>query len=355
MRTRLSVLALLAALTAAPSFAASQDRLYLRGGRTRSDVAVLVDGYKGVEVDTNGDGKADETIPSDRIDRIEFGDAPMDYRRGQVAFSQGRYELALKHFLEAAKDKRPRVSWFRQHVNYDIGECLRRLARDDPKRLPEAVKALQRVVDKARGGRMAPPAVYGLGECFLAQGKLDEARRAFEKIESGSYGDLWEMRGKMGLARVLGREGKYADAGELCHNVAASAESADRKDLLRQATLLQGRMELLAGKTKQALDIFLRVAREAEERDVETKAVAYNAIGDALLKSNRPKEALLAYLRVRILYFKAVDALPQALYGATRCFTVLKRGNEARDLVKTLEKKFPKSIWTARAKKALGA
>jgi TolA-binding protein len=98
----------------------------------------------------------------------------------------------------------------------------------------------------------------------------------------------------------------------------------------------------------------MKIAREADERDVDAKARAYNAIGDSLLAKNRTREALLAYLRVRVLYFKAVDEMPHALYGSARSFTILKQSNEAREVVSLMEKEYPNSVWTAKAKKDLG-
>ena len=102
-----------------------------------------------------------------------------------------------------------------------------------------------------------------------------------------------------------------------------------------------------------AYEIFMKIAEDADERDELTKARAYNGVGDALLGADRTREALLAYLRVRVLYFKAVEEQPRALFGAAKCFTVLRRANEARELVSLLEKEYPKSIWTAMARKDL--
>ena len=140
----------------------------------------------------------------------------------------------------------------------------------------------------------------------------------------------------------------------MCQEVAAKAKGPELQELATEAVRTRAGVLLAAGKHDEAYKAFLEVAQKAPEGDYQTKAKAYNAIGDALMGKGRTREALLAYLRVRVLYFKSRDELPHALYGAARCFTVLRRANEARELVALLTKDYPKSAWTAKAKKELG-
>lgn len=329
--------------------------MQLNDNTRKSAVTILVDGHAGVKVDTVGDGEADTTYDPADIKRLTFGDEPLAYKRARIDFRNGLYAKALKLFEKAREAKKPRSFWLVQHTNYFMGECRRRLAEKNKSLLPTAIRAYKRVLEKSRGARRAPAAIRGIGLCLLAEGKTGAAREELKKLVDGRYyGDVWAMRGKLLMARVLCLEKKPKEALELCNEVLASPAAAKRKELLGEARLARAQTYLDAGDYKKAFEAFTKIADEAKERDYEVKARAYNAIGDALLGRNQAKEARLAYLRVWVLYPKAADELPRALYGASRCFTILKQGNEARRLVKKLEEDYPDSVWTARARKELG-
>ena len=331
-----------------------KDTVVLKSGRNISGVVILSERYDKVEVDRDDDGKADDTFAAGDIATVSYGDAPMSFREGLLDYRMRRYEEAVGKFEKAVEEPGVRQFWLQQHANYMLGECRRRLAMNDPQLLAKARAAYEQVVEKVPDGRWAPNAIEGIGICLLQEGDAEGARGRFEKlIESGKYGEEWTLRGNLLMARALSKSGKHEEALALCRDV--EREAAPGLDqYVTDAALTRAELLMATGKHQEAQETFVKIAREADARDIVTKAKAYNCVADALLAANRTQEALLAYLRVRVLYFKAADELPHALYGAARCFTILRKANEAREVVALLGKEYPRSIWTVMAKKELG-
>ena len=337
------------------ALAAGKDEVVLKTGRGVPGLTVLSETYESVEVDRDGDGKADEPFPAEKVANVKYGDAPVAFRRAEISLKQGRYAEAAEMFQKALGEKNVRAFWLKQHANYLIGECLRRQGENDAALLPTARKAYERVISEMPKGRLVPQAIRGAGLCLLREGRTDDARSWFEKLkEDYKFGEAWALRGMLLLAHANSLAGSHDEALVLCKEVLDDSGLPKYEDLRKDALLTRAALLIAAGKYKEGHEAFTKIARTAAERDVETKAQAYNGIGDGLLGVNRVKEALLAYLRVRVLYFKAQEELPHALYGAARCFTVLRKANEARELVTRLQKEYPKSAWTAKAKKELG-
>ena len=345
--------AVLLAAAAGISWAAGQDNVALVSGRTIAGVTVIRDGFDKVEIDRDGDGKADESVEAIDVKDVSYGDAPLPYRQGSVYFKQDRYDEALKYFAAALEDKKARP-WIKAYAGYYAGECGRRLGMTRKAMLVEARLAYERAAKADPRGRLAPYAVRGIGLCFMEEGKTLAAGGEFAKLVRGDYGDEWILRGKLLNARLLSRTGKHDDAKKLCEEVRTAAEKANRPALTRDARIARSEVLLAAGEYARAREIFYEIAREADERDVKTRARTYNAIADCFLGEKKTREALLAYLRVRVLYFEVSDELPRALYGAALCFTKLRRPERARGLLAVLEKEHAGSPWTQKAKKELG-
>ena len=348
------VLALAAALACSAAMAGS-DKVVLTSGRQMISVTILKDSYTGVAIDRNDDGKPEETFKPDDVADVSYGDAPIDFRTGLLDFRTGRYAEAVPKMEKSLQAKNVRPFWLQQHANYILAECLRRTSLNDKKALARAQQAYERIVKNVPDGRLVPEAIQGVGNCLMDLGQPDAARAHFAKLAEGDkYGLTWTTRGNLHLARVDGAKGKHQDAIEKAREALDKARAEGRKDLVLEGEFVVASILVAANQPKEGLDIFTRIARESHPRDVNSKAKAYNGIGDALIGANRTQEALLAYLRTRVLYFKSEAELPRALYGAARCFTALKRPDEARELIAVLEADYPRSPWTAKAKKDLG-
>lgn len=337
---------------AGAALAVGGDSVTRKGGHKATGLSVLREGYDKVEVDRDDDGKADESFPADQVEEVTYHDAPMSFRRGLGDFTLLRFGKAAEYFTKALEEKNVRSFWLQQHANYLLGECHRKLARGDKKLLAKARQAYARAIEKVPDGRLVPFAIQGTGICLVAEGKTDAARREFEKLSAGGkYGETWTLRGKLLLAQIYSKTNKHKEALALCDEVAKLTQAPEFAHLRPEVSSARATVFMAAGKHAEARRIFTQAARATAERDVTTKARAYNAVADCFLGEKRTREALLAYLRVRVLYFKDKEELAHALYGAARCFTILRKPKEAHDLVMLLKKDYPDSQWTVKAMK----
>lgn len=347
-----SLVAWMLALTAA-AWAAGKDSVTLDSGRIEANLTILREGWDQLEVDRDGDGKADEPIPADTVAEVSFEDEPQAFRAAKVALKYGRMEDAAENFAKALEDKTARAFWLQPHANYHLGECRRALAEADKALYPEARAAYEAALTASPDGRLAPFAVERTGLCLLAEGKSDEAVQRFRKLADGAYGKAFELRGKLRLAQATGQANQHEEALKTVEEVVARATAEGRKELLGEARLVRPELLIGAKRYAEAREQFLKVASEATEQDVNTKARAYNGVGDCLLAEGQPRDALLAYLRVRVLYFKSDSEYPRALFGAARCFTLLKEPARAKEIVDLLARDYATTAWAVRAQQEL--
>jgi len=331
-----------------------RDTVLLRGKKPVLGV-ILRDGWDIVAMDTSGDGAADQNFPAQDVASITYGDTPDAYRQAMFLFRAYRYAEALALFEKASKDATPRAFWFKPAVAYHLAECRRRISPEDKDALTELAKVFTTIAEQHAESRMAPAAVYSLGRCHLALGNDRSADAAFSKLlEQGKYAPPWPQVAKLGRARLLSAEKKYDDAIALCREVRAKAPTLLDKDDAAEAVATLTDILTAAARYDEARRIHMDRARKADEKDVRTKALAYNAIGDICMAENKTDDALLAYLRVRVLYFQDKQQLPRALFGAAACFKILKKPAQAHSIIALLKKDYPKNPWTLKAVRELG-
>jgi tetratricopeptide (TPR) repeat protein len=331
-----------------------KDTVLLRGRATVQGV-VLRDGWDAVAVDTSGDGKADKKLPALDVASITYGDTPDIYRQAMFLYKGRRYAEALALFEKAAEDASPRAFWFKPATAYHLAECRRRISLEDKDALTALAKSFDAIAKQHAQSRMAPAALYSLGRCHLALGNMPSADAAFSKLlEQGKYARPWPLLAKLGRARFLSAGKKFNDAIALCREVVEDAPTLLNNEDATEAFVTLSYVLTSAGQYDEARRIHMDMARQADEKDVRTRARAYNAIGDICLAENKTDDALLAYLRVRVLFFQDREQLPRALFGAAHCFTVLKKPAQARSIVALLKKDHPKNPWTLKAVRELG-
>lgn len=348
----------LAALAAAIAFAPEtrgQDTVVLTDGRRISNVTVLRDHFDGVAVDRDRDGEEDEVFDPEQVVRVEYGDTPAAYRQAEIELRGRRLGRAAEQFRLTLAGDEPVDYRLVQYANFRLAETLRRMGRDDAALREEAKKAYREVVAAVPLGRLVPHSIRGLGQMLLEEGDAPAAEREFARlVREERFGTPWNLRGKLLVARAKGLQGQHEEGTALCDEVADTAQQAGLASIAAGAAQTRADVLLDAGQLEAAYEAFMEIARNADEKDGETLAFAYNGIGEALLGQGSPREALLAFLRVRVLYFEAAEELPRALYGAARGFAMLREGAKARELVALLQKDYPDSLWTAKIVEELG-
>lgn len=332
-----------------------RDTVTLRGRQQiLANVTVMKEDCKEVQVDTTGDGVADRNVSQADVVRVDYGDAPQDFRRAMALFKLNRqHDKALEQFTKAASATGVR-SWLKDYTAYYSAECVRRQAGSDAGALADAVKRYQGILRDNSNGPFRDGVLFGLGRTLLNQGKLDDARKQFERLERSGLKVEFKLGARLGLAEIFIRE-KQPDKALKQYDAALAGRKTGGVDLYRQAVV--GKANVLIGLNQfDETTTFLKGVLKTN-RSAKLFAEAYVALGDChykragTLKDEKKvrsayKEALFNFLRVEVLYPQNPALLAKAFFFAGKCFQKLEQNERAGEKFGQLKKKFPKSPWT---------
>jgi len=288
-----------------------------------------------------------QTYQTERILEIVHDVFPPGYEDAQKSERRLDYAGAAAGYVRVAESAR-QGDWVKQYALFRAAECLR-LAND----LAGARAAYDRLLKEFPKSRFYPHARLGLGLVDLASGRAADARKAFKALEdevgSKRLGEIFRLEAQLYAAQAFEAEGNDAEAQSLYGKVARDASR--RKELARVAYEARVRELAVAGRSnpeRAAKDLVETVDRS--DCPAAARALAYNVLGDCYTKMNKPKQALLAYLRVALdKELKQVGAeVPRALYCAARAFEQTKGPDwkeRAESLRKELRESFPSSPW----------
>ena len=139
-------------------------------------------------------------------------------------------------------------------------------------------------------------------------------------------------------------EGKTDDALQCFQTVLdieAAGESAGRQRLA--ATLGRARCLAEAGESDQAVKLVQDVVAKADPEEAKLYAQAYNALGLAHRKAGRTQDALLAYLRVDVLYFTSPNEHVEALENLVELWEQVQRPERADEATQILQERYGRS------------
>jgi len=332
-----------------------RDTVQLRG-QTLTNVTVLSEDYREVQLDTDGDGVVDRKVPQNEVRQVVYDDVPAAYRTAMAVFRLGnQYDKALKHFAEAGKTGGVRP-WLKDYVAYYSAECVRRQAGTDRALLAQAAQKYQDALASNANSPFREGLQLGLGSILLQQNDLDGARRQFASLERAAVKDEFKLGAMLNLARVDMLREQPAEAVKQFDKVLAKGEKG-YSATYAEAVVGKGRA-LIALKQYPEAGRFLEGALKTTRNDA-LLSEGYTTLGDCryeyagTLKDKKAarsayKSALMAYLRVEVLYYQDSEMLAKSLYYAGKCFQNLERDDRAQEKFALLRKKFPDSPWTSK-------
>jgi hypothetical protein len=208
----------------------------------------------------------------------------------------------------------------------------------------------QPIAKLARVDWPVPPAVaeaeaeLKAGRALEALKKIDTvlpAQEAFREVPGS-----WWSQGAVVRAEALARLGKDVDAEVILERLRrAKAEPA----LIARTELAIVGALAGAGKREQAR-ARLALLQAAATDDASLARIAL-ITGRLALADGKAEDALLAYLRVPVLYPGEEDSLPAALLGSIQCYRALGETARAEAAAAALAERFPQSPEAAEARR----
>ena len=359
------------------------DRLILHSSKQIGQIEVTEAKVSGVKYVKHGTTAPVKEIAFDQIKEIKWGDA-RQLNRVIADVRTQRWETGLKD-IGRCPDKGPRPFWYEPFRAVLHGRCLFEL-----KKYAEALPLFEKVVSGHADSFYVLDAILYKAKAHKALNQAEQAAKAYEKLDplgnyaklgaGAPYGKLWQLRGRVEMAGLYAQvPGKLAQAERMYDKLAEVAEAIQKNPPRELKASLDDVSDIhqvsLMGKTQ----VLIKNKKSAEARKwidqvgpkIKKKAARlkmYVALGDlamedadnakdATQKKVHYKEAVLAYMRVYILFPDYRDdrahAMSKAVIASYLMDTDVDK-KRARVLYKELAKEFPNSRELEAAKQVLG-
>jgi tetratricopeptide (TPR) repeat protein len=282
-------------------------------------------------------------IPTNEIVRIVFENSPAGLLAAQEAILHGDYEKAI----DALKKEVPEEN--RREVADEITFCraysAAQLALSGTANPEEAGGQLYSFISNSPNNFHFLKACELMGDICVTIGKFTDAQKYYTKLAEAPWPD-YKIRAQVAAGRAFLAQNKPAEADKAFEDALANSAPGELAESQRIAARIgKDRCRVLTGKLDLALRDLNEVLDRLEEDNSEINALVYNALGTALRKSGKPKEAIYAFLRVHLKYNSQPDLDAEAVANLENLFTETHKPNHARDMREILNEKYQNSRW----------
>ncbi len=191
--------------------------------------------------------------------------------------------------------------------------------------------------------------VQSLGDLAIALGRNDVATKYYSMLEQAPWPD-YKMRAGVLVAHALFANQQIKEALDKYDEILGMAldDAASREQkLLAQVGKAQCMAEL--GQPDAGITTLEKIIAENDSHKKSLLfARTYNALGACYVKAKKPKDALLAYLHVDLLFFQNPDAHAEALYHLTQLWRSVNRAERALQARSLLESRYGGTVWASR-------
>ena len=327
---------------------AQRDRIYLvakpgvRNTTTRGKVVKTSPFAVTVETDSGN-----EEIPASQIRKISFDDEPREVERARDHIDGQRYEDCLET-LSKMEDI-PESEFIRQQIRFLRAFSTGQIAlRGGAVTLDEAEQLLGTFVKSDTNSHQLVVAVDLYGQILLANGKLAQAQKEFNKLTKSKW-DSFVMKGFLREGETLLLQNQLEAARASYEQLSGlTSDDPESKQFSLLAKCQLGRISAMSGNAEQAIASIQQIIADEDASDSKLFACAYNALGVNYLQAEEPKKARLAFLHTHLLFSSEPDAHAEALFHLTKLWSdarEMDRANEARAL---LTSRYRSSVWASR-------
>ena len=285
-------------------------------------------------------------IPANQIDRIRWESEPAQVSQHRIEERNGQFDKAIEGYEAALKQAANEN--LRTDLEFDIARAKAAKALKDEDQYDDATARLEKFRTAHPTNFRYYEALRLLAQLYMSKGDVEKGNAALRAMDEAPWTDFKMetdiLKAKVALAHDdLGGALKALE-GVIAVTPATPAEHSRRYEaLVTKASCLQKQ-----SKYQQATDVLSGILEEASDEDTKTLADACIRLGDCYQASGRSKEAILAYLRVDILFPREKKQHAEALYYLSRLFAQDGKPDKAADAAARLQERYPKSTWTAR-------
>lgn len=287
-----------------------------------------------------------ETIPVNDVVQIEWDNQPGGLSGLRTAEAAGRHNEAAEGYEKLLQD--PKIT--NDNLKTDLKYFALRARGKNA--LSGSKDDLEKAAANLEAFRTANPNSYHyfeltelLVDLHLTGKAYDKAIAAIEDLRTAPWKDV-KLTSNVAEARVMLAQDKPAEAAKLYDAVLADAGTdASLRRLRIQAQMGKAAALQKTGKDEAALTALKQVVDDAEQSDGGVLAEAYVLQGDSYRALNQNKDALMAYLRVDILFPNETRHRAKALYYLSQLWASVNNPQRASEAKNRLLADFPDSSW----------
>ncbi len=285
-------------------------------------------------------------IPVNTIKRVTYGEDPTELKRGRDNIQTGNFEAGLDDLSKVAPATLTR-SFIKQDYAFYRALALGRIALSGGGDKQAAAAAMLNFVKAAPSSFHFLEAAELLGDLAVSQGDYAGAARYYSAITAKSPWPDFKMRGGVLEGRALLAQKKYTEAQTKFDAVAATNVDTPAAMMQKQVAEV-GKAVCMAelGQPDPAIVILDKIVADNDPSEAkELFGRTYNALGRCHLKAKRDKDALLAFLRVDLLFNNNPEVHAEALYYLSKLWGVVNKAERAAAARSLLTSRYAGSPW----------
>jgi tetratricopeptide (TPR) repeat protein len=327
------------------NLAPAEDTVYRKGNAPplRGDVTSI---SRTEIVLTGRAGNKEYRIPANEIDRVRWESENPQVSQYRIEERNGLFDKAIEGYEAALKDATKEN--LRTDLEFHIAHATAAKALKDEEHYDDAIALLEKFRAAHSTSFRYYEALRLLAQLYMTKGDVEKGNATLQAMADAPWTDF-KMETDILKAKVALAHDDVAGAlkvldGVIAMAAATAAERSRRYEaLVTKASCLQKQQ-----KYQQAVDVLTGILDEASDEETKTLAETCIRLGDCYQAGGRTKEAILAYLRVDILFPKEKKQHAEALYYLSRLFAQDGKPDKAADAAARLQEHYPKSSWTAR-------
>ena len=342
---RVTLFFLALSILAVQGFSAETDIVYFKPGRdvggsdtvpprdSETKIRVVKETWKDVVVEYAN--KSTIVFPREYIESIEYFDTPMEYTLALSAIRDGKLDTAFKHLKRIKTDGKRR--WLAVHKLFYTAKAHLLAGETDKKTNKKALRLYEEFHAKYPDTRFTWDVLIGRAAALFQSddhaGALKKLQEMKASVPPGSRGEhlaeLW--RGK-----VYEFGTKEYEKARKSYLMLASSAGREYPALSSKARVGELRCLALGNRHQEALRKARKLTEKGGSKDPIILANAWSVIGDCLIATgNGPEksnDALMAYLRVVVVYNRDAGLAARAAFKAAECFETTNSTDRAADL-----------------------
>jgi tetratricopeptide (TPR) repeat protein len=286
-------------------------------------------------------------IPVNQIEVIFYGEEPGTLKNVKNSILGERYEEASTALSKLKTDVISRKE-LREDVEFYTALCAAKLAIGGSGKIADAGRLMIAFIKNYPESYHCFQACEMVGDLLAANRSYTQAEEYYAKVAKAPWPD-YQMKAGVAIGRVFLAQGKNSEALIAFEKVLANqSEDALAKSQLLSAKLGKASVLTAMNKTDEAEKLIDSILSQTDPENSAVMARAYNVLGNALRKEGKNKEALMAFMRVDLLYSSVPDAHAEALYNLAELWDEFRKTDRAARARQTLEQQYKNSPWAQR-------